>query len=69
MDSTVNNEISWCPGRLYLQSKSSSGVQLIQLAYCWNEIKDTNRDTYDWFFGKSSEKAELIDLIKRYELD
>ena len=67
--STMNNEISWCPGRLYLQSKSSSEVQLIQLAYCWNEIKDTNRDTYNWFFGKNSEKAELIDLIKRYELD
>jgi len=42
---------------------------LIQLAYCWNEINDTNRDTYNWFFGKNSEKAELIDLIKRYELD
>lgn len=67
--STVNNEISWCPGRLYLQSKSSSQVQLIQLAYCWNEINDKNRATHNWFFGKNSEKAELIDLIKRYELD
>lgn len=67
--STVNNEISSCPGRLYLQSKSSSEVQLIQLAYCWNEINDRNRSTYNWFFGRNSEKAELIDLIKRYELD
>lgn len=68
---TVNtrDEADWHPGRLYLQLKSRSEIQLIQLAYCCNEIGDRNRDNYGWFFGRKSEKGELIDLIKRYELD
>ena len=60
---------SWCPGRLYIQSRSYTELQLIQLAYCCNEIDDKNRAGYGWFFEKKSEKAELIDLIRRYELD
>lgn len=65
----VNNEVNWYPGRLNLQSNSYSEVQLLQLAYCCNEISDQNRSNYIWFFGRKSEKAELIDLIARYELD
>lgn len=47
----VNNEVNWYPGRLNLQSKSYSEVQLLQLAYCCNEISDQNRINYIWFFG------------------
>lgn len=69
-DSTeVNCDTSWCPGRLYLQSRSYTELQLIQLAYCCNKINDANRINYNWFFGKKSEKEELIELIKRHELD
>ena len=63
------DEVSRCPGRLYLQSKSRSEVQLIQLAYCCSEIKDKNTEEFYWFFEKQSQKNELINLIRRYEMD
>lgn len=57
------------PGRLYLQSRSSSKVQLIQLAYCCTEIDEGDAAEFGWFFTKKSEKNEIIDLIMRHELD
>lgn len=48
---------------------SSPFIRGIQLAYCCNKINDANRINYNWFFGKKSEKEELIELIKRHELD
>lgn len=57
-----------CPGRLYLQSKSRSKIQLLQLAYCCSEIaEETMR--FNWFFSKKTEKKEVIDLLKRYQMD
>lgn len=62
-------DTSRCPGRLYLQSRSRSKVQLIQLAYCCTEIDEENALGFGWFFEKKSEKSEIIDVIMRYELD
>ncbi len=64
-----SSDPSRCPGRLYLQSRSRSKVQLIQLAYCCTKIDDENAAELGWFFSKKSEKEELIDLIMRYQLD
>lgn len=63
--------ISTCPGRLYMQSRSKSEIQLIQLAYCDTDIKQNsiNMSGYDWFFKKQSQRNEIIDLIMRFELD
>ena len=60
---------SQCPGRLYLQSRAKSKVQLLQLAYCCTEISEDDSIGFNWFFQKKSEKNEVVDLIKRFQLD
>lgn len=61
--------ISNCPGRLYMQARSKSEIQLIQLAYCDTENAERNLSGLEWFFDNKSQRKEIIDLIMRYELD
>lgn len=70
-ESASETSVSTCPGRLYMQSRSKSEIQLIQLAYCDTDASQNSIDLsrYEWFFQKKSQKNEIIDMIMRYELD
>lgn len=61
--------MSSCPGRLYMQARSKSEIQLIQLAYCDTENAESNLSGLECFFDSKSQRKEIIELIKRYEMD
>lgn len=60
---------SKCPGRLYFQSRAKSKIQIIQLAYCGKSIDDKDSLGFNGFFEDKHEKDDLVELIKRHELD
>lgn len=57
------------PGRIYLQSHARTKTNTIQLAYCGEVFIDEYIDSSKGFFSPKREDVEVIDLIKRFELD
>lgn len=64
-----SENVSKRPGRLYFQSRAKSKIQIIQLAYCGKCIDDKESLGFNGFFESKYEKNEIVELIKRFELD
>ena len=65
-----SENVSRCPGRLYFQSRAESKIQIIQLAYCGKHIDDKESLGFSGFFEETKfEKDDIVELIKRFELD
>lgn len=65
----TNDSSANYPGRIYMQSHARTKSQEIQLAYCGASFKDEYIDHFKGFFTPKREDEEIIDLIRRYEMD
>lgn len=68
-ENSSSDKLKNYPGCIYLQSHARTKTKAIQLAYCGEVFTDEYVDCFKGFFVPKKEDAEIIDLIKRYELD